>query len=539
MNTRQLRATRRTTLRRRPAKVTLGALACVLLAACGSVVPPSKFPGAGGYGNGNGTNNGSGTNNGAGGSLLPQGSGNGQACATTTPSSSPSKKSTKSPTPSKSASPTNTPAPCTSGSAGGHYVGGSAGSAGGGGSNTGGGGGSNAGGGGGGGGAIGALGVGSCAGFQNTTGITNSAITIANASDVSGPVPGLFESAQQATKAFAAYFNSTSSICGRKLSVENLDSQTSTTGDQQAASSACGSAFAMVGSMGAFDDGGASTISQCGIPDMRATATTGARSAASTEYGTYSLRANYVETAPADYYKSAFPGVASAAAFLYLDAGASSINANSEIAGWKARGFNFVYTAGIPVTEFNYTSYVSAMQQKNVKYVQYVGAYQNAVRLKQAMQQQNFNPVFVMDPTAYDPGFISSGGSAVEGTHVFIGSQTFEDAGGIPEMQLYLQWLHQVAPGAAPSFFGIFAWAAARLFTNEALKLGGQLTRSNLVAQLRGIDSYTGFGMFGPQHVGAKITGSCYGFIVLRNGQWVREGPAPYSCGSVTNTGIS
>jgi ABC-type branched-subunit amino acid transport system substrate-binding protein len=280
-------------------------------------------------------------------------------------------------------------------------------------------------------------------------------------------------------------------------------------------------------------------VNSCGIPDLRATSTTGARASVPNVHGAYSLKANYVETAPADYYKKAFPGVQDKAAFVYLNAGASSINARSEIKGWEHQGYNFVYTAGIPVTEFNYTSYVSAMQSKGVKYVQYVGAYQNAVRLKQAMAQQGYNPVFVMDPTAYDPGFIKSGGSAVEGTHVFIGSETFEDAGKIPEMGLYLQWLQRVAPGANPSFFGIFAWAAGRLFTDAAIRLGGKLTRASLLQALSQIDNYTGNGMFGPQHVGKTITGSCYGFIVLKGGKWVREGPTPYSCGTVNNTGIS
>jgi hypothetical protein len=340
-------------------------------------------------------------------------------------------------------------------------------------------------------------------------------------------------------KAFVSYFNSTSSICGRKLSLEALDSQTSSTGDQQAATTACGNAFAMIGSMGAFDDGGANTVTQCGIPDLRSAMTTGARAASPVVFGAQSLRANLEPTAPADFYKTAYPGVADKAAFLWLDAGASSINAKSEIAGWKSRGYNFVYTAAIPVTAFSYDSYATAMASAGVKYVQYVGAYQNAVRLKQAMDKQGINAIFVMDPTGYDPGYVKAGGPDAEGTHIWINSETFEDAAGIPEMQLYKQWLARVAPGAAPSYFGLFAWAAGRLFAQEAIKLGGQLTRASFVASLKAVDNYTGNGLFGPQHVGAKVTGSCYGFIVLKGGQWVREGPKPYTCGSTVDTGIS
>ncbi|MDT4934526.1 MAG: hypothetical protein QOK11_2418, partial [Pseudonocardiales bacterium] len=366
----------------------------------------------------------------------------------------------------------------------------------------------------------------------NSTGITNSTITLANVADVSGPVPGLFAGVQQAMKAYVAYFNSSSSICGRKLKLESLDSQTSSGGDQQASTTACGSAFAMVGSMGAFDSGGASTVTSCGIPDLRTAATESGRQSAPVVFGAQSLNAAWVPTAPADYYKKTYPGVADKAAFLYLNAGAAAETAKNEIKGWAQRGFKFLYTAGIDVTAFNYSTYVSKMQSLGVKYVQFVGAYQYAVRLAQAMQQQSFKPIFVMDPVGYDPGYVKSGGSAVEGTKIWINSRTFEEASKIPEMQTYLTWLHRVVPGANPSYFGLFAWSAGMLFTQKAIQLGGKLTRKSLLAELATVDNWTGNGMFGPQHVGRKVTGSCYGFITLRGGQWVREGPQPFSCGS-------
>ena len=97
----------------------------------------------------------------------------------------------------------------------------------------------------------------SCDGFKNGPGITDTEITIGNSSDISGPVPGLFESAQDATKAYVAYFNSTSDICGRKLKLVTYDSRTDAAADQQAYTRACDEVFAMVGSMSAFDSGGA------------------------------------------------------------------------------------------------------------------------------------------------------------------------------------------------------------------------------------------------------------------------------------------
>ncbi len=347
--------------------------------------------------------------------------------------------------------------------------------------------------------------AGSCKGFQNSKGISNSTIKIGNIADVSGPVPGLFKSVQDAMKAYVAYFNATSSICGRKLQLDPLDSQTSSSGDQQASSTACANDFAIVGSMGAFDDGGAQTVTQCGIPDLRTAVTESARLKSPDVYAAQSLNVSYEPTEPADYYKQAFGNdVITHAAFIYLDAGASSLNADSEIKAWTSRGFKFIYKAGVPVTEFNYTKYASDMQSAGVKYVQWVGAYQQAISLAKAMAQQNFHPQFIMDPVAYDPGFVSSGGSAVNGTHVWINSALFSEAGNNPELQNYMNWLKRVAGNTPPTYFGIYAWGAAELFTQLAIKLGGKLTRQSLLDALKGVDNYTGNGLFGPQHVGAE-----------------------------------
>ena len=53
----------------------------------------------------------------------------------------------------------------------------------------------------------------SCEGFDNDqTGVTADTINLVNVADISGPVPGIFESAQQGARAFLEYFNSTEDI---------------------------------------------------------------------------------------------------------------------------------------------------------------------------------------------------------------------------------------------------------------------------------------------------------------------------------------
>jgi hypothetical protein len=154
----------------------LGAAAvlAVSLAACGSQLDPNQVADA---------NGGTAANVQAGGAAVPGAGGGGD------------------PTTTGSGSTTTTSSGGASSGSGTTAVGGttaSAGSAGGGSSSAGGGGGSSTSGGGHGGGTGAAGAAASCDGFKNGPGITDDEITIGNSSDISGPVPGLFESSQDA-----------------------------------------------------------------------------------------------------------------------------------------------------------------------------------------------------------------------------------------------------------------------------------------------------------------------------------------------------
>ena len=80
------------------------------------------------------------------------------------------------------------------------------------------------------------------------------------------------------------------------------------------------------------------------------------------------------------------------AAFLYLNAGAAAENAKYQQKVEQQRGMNFVYTQPIDVADFNYGPYVQQMKSKGVKWVQFIGAYQQSARLAKAMQSANFKP---------------------------------------------------------------------------------------------------------------------------------------------------
>ena len=383
--------------------------------------------------------------------------------------------------------------------------------------------------GGGGGGTIPGVKSASCTGFKNQKGITDKTITIGNSSDISGPVPGLFTSAQQGTQAYVAYFNATSNICGRKLELTKLDSRTDAGADQQAYAKLCESAFAAVGSMSGFDSGGAATAQGCGLPDIRTAAVTAARAGCNTCFGVNATGSREFTNEVPDFFVKNYKGASQKAAFLYLNAGASAENAATQQKVETQRGMKFVYSSGIDVAEFNYGPYVQQMKSKGVRWVQFIGGYQQGVRLAQAMQSANFKPdVMFFDPTVYDAGFVKSGGSAVEGAITFAAFTPFEESQ--PELNRYKQWLQQVAPGATPTFFGLFSWSAAKMFVEESLQLGGNLTRSSLVAKVKTVHSWTGGGMHSPMDVGSNHAPSCIRFLQLHNGRWQPLKGTSYTC---------
>ena len=383
-----------------------------------------------------------------------------------------------------------------------------------------------------------APGASSCRATKATdVGITPTSITLANIADVTGPVPGLFQSAQQSALAFSAYWNAThGGICGRQIKVETLDSRTDANGYREQMLTACKSAFASVGSMSAFDNGGAQVEDQCGIVDVSAAAVTQEHQHTRVTYAANATQVGQVSSTVPGWIAEKYPQAVGKAAFLYINAGAAAVNAVADVKAYEAygHGWKFVYTQPVDISTFNYAPFVQKMKQNGVRFVQWLGAYQEAVRLAQAMQQQGFKPdMFLLDPTGYSSDYVQSGGSAVDGTVVYLDSQMFEDASTNPEMQTYITWLHRVAGSdAQPSYFGVYAWSAMRLFAQTAEKIGPDLTRAKMLAALAQVDNWTGNGLHGPQHVGRRVSAECLHFIQLRGGTWHKLQPtdATFDC---------
>lgn len=368
-----------------------------------------------------------------------------------------------------------------------------------------------------------------CAGLADQTGVTKDAITIANISDISGPVPGVFQAAQDGANAYAAYVNASGGLCGRRLKVLALDSRADSGANQVAYARACEQAFASVGSMSVFDDG-AATAGKCGLPDLHALTVSKAAFECRTCFGAASINPGLQLGAMAKFVKAQYRSAAQRTAVLYVNVAGVADAAQALAASWKKVGIGIRYVQAIEVAEFNYAPYVQRLKQEGIEVVHYIGPYQFTIRLQQAMRQQGFTPkAFIQDQTIYDQKYVDEAGENGNGTVVYTSVARYDDATN-KEMRLYLQWLQQVRPGATPTIYGVFAWSATRLFVERAAALGGRLTRPALVTALSRVGEWTGNGIHGAQDVGGKTTGECIRVIQLGGGRWKQISPGDYYC---------
>jgi substrate-binding family protein len=364
-------------------------------------------------------------------------------------------------------------------------------------------------------------------GGATDTGVTATTIKVGNISDISGPVAGLFSSAEQAALAYLDYFNTThpDGVCGRKLVYDPADSATDSGTDRSKTEDACSHDFAIVGSQSAFDDGGVGPIQSCGLTDIPAIAVTTQRQA---NPGTFSANAASTRAIAAvvpDYFKKHFGSVVKHAAFLYINVGAAGQNAAVDIKAYEKAGWHWTYTAGLPpqsATTQGFKPYVQKIKQGHAQLLIWLGAYQEAADLAQAVSESDYHPkVFLLDPTGYNPQYIQQAGSSSEGTYIYDDAVPLSHVGRNAELDLYLQWLQRTGASAPPSYFGQYAWSAMALFTDMLYKVGPHLTRAAMNSELTKVHHWTDHGMHSSMDVGGKRAGGCNGFVQVRNGKFV------------------
>lgn|GEM_PF-870313 len=377
-------------------------------------------------------------------------------------------------------------------------------------------------------------------GGATDVGVTATQITVGNITSITGVAPGLTQSAQQATIAWADYVNSLGGICGRKIKVQTYDDQNDAGQDYADATQACSNDFAMVGNASGFDSGAASAVQSCGIPDVAAEISTHEAGNVPEIFGASPGNAHYYSTGPAVWLKSRYPQAAANAAMIYLNVPATQEQAQAEMNTYSSVGWNYRYVQAVSPTEPNYAPYVQKMQSMGIQYVTEYSDDNSAARLVQAMAQANFHPqVTDFISEEYSQTFLQEAQGDAEGDMILMATAAYEEPNANPGMQLFLSWLNRATGGQAKhDIFGEFAWAAGMAFLQAATAVGPHLTRAALIAQLQKIGSFDGGGVMPPDtDFGKKIPSNCFSYFKVQGNGFVRvypPQPGTYDCTSGT-----
>jgi ABC-type branched-subunit amino acid transport system substrate-binding protein len=367
-------------------------------------------------------------------------------------------------------------------------------------------------------------------GGSTAPGVTATSITVGNIASITGVAPGLTQSAQQATEAWAAYVNSQGGICGRQIKVTPYDDQNDSSVSYADTVQACTATFAMVGNASGFDDGSASAANSCQIPIMAGEVSTDAAGGSPYIYGASPGLAHYTATGAAVYLSKIYPNAVKHAAMIYLNVPATKANAEQEVKAYTSVGFNYVYNTSATPTQPNYAANVEAMQSDGVQYVTEYSDASSAERLLQSMEQYNFTPQVVdWFSEEYSPQFAQQTSPSSNGDLVLISAtDAYSDASSSPALQLFLSWMNRVAPGFHQDIFAILAWSAGLAFEAAAKAVGPDLTRAALLNQFKtlpALANWTGGGIQPPVNISQKIPSKCFAYVKIENGAFQRVYP--------------
>jgi ABC-type branched-subunit amino acid transport system substrate-binding protein len=356
-----------------------------------------------------------------------------------------------------------------------------------------------------------------------TEGVTADTIKIAVISDKSGQVKVPTASIEESMKAFVKFCNDFGGINGRKLELKPIDSKLFS--HLEATKEACAAGvFAIVGSGSVTDNQGAQAMVDCGLIEVPAYAVTAAKSLSDNVVMPLPNPTNEFNIGPAKWIKDKYPDAIKKSAILHGDIEAVNVQAARVIEAYKSQGFKFTYDKKTAVIQENYASEVRAMKDKGIKYVTMVSATQEVVKLLHDMKTQGFEPEVVdLGQQYYDPELLAEPGA--EGALVQLNTVPFEEEEDSKALQAYRAAYEQVGTDVKATSLGVQSFSAGLLFATAVKAAGDDLTRENVLAELRKIDDWDGGGLHFPGHAGTNAVSTCFMYSEVKGGKFVRLHP--------------
>lgn len=361
-------------------------------------------------------------------------------------------------------------------------------------------------------------------------GVTATTITIGQITTVTGPVPGLFQGANNGLDAWAAWINANGGIDGRQVKIDHVDDGFNCSTYTNAMRQFTTSAFAVVGNVTLEDTCGKSVLNsdpnlldiQALLLDPTLYSVPNAYSAAPTPPGAITTGLAYI--------KSKFPGdITHTAALVGQPA---KVNGEEEQQTAESLGYKYVYTRDFGAFETNFTSDILRMKNDGVKIVDMqAAAVTNTANFLQQAAQQDFHPDVVFGSTAYDAQFFKLLGNtslANDKVYAAVPDALYlgQDRATVPAVNTFLTWLSTAHSGATADLYGVDAWAAGQLLLKAIQSAGSTITQASVASALKGVTNFNADGLIGPTNPGQKQGGKCVVMAQVQNGQWTRLHPA-------------
>jgi ABC-type branched-subunit amino acid transport system substrate-binding protein len=372
-------------------------------------------------------------------------------------------------------------------------------------------------------------------GGPTDVGVSATSISVGNVSDLSGPQPGLFQGAVNGTEAYFAYINSQGGVNGRQIVLRSSDGQTDCTANQSAHNAMVNSVFAFVGSFSLYDDC-ATTVMKAhpNVPNVSFALSEKAQQNTVNQFSPHFLPAG-APNGPFCYLAKKYPDLVKSVGSIYANipsaaASQKAIQLAGESCGWK-------WLESIPVgaTDSTFNAQVTRMRNSGVKLIFEVAfTVDHVAEMKREADAQGWKPLWVA-PVAYNAAFLPLMGNsaAAEGVigynlySLFLGA---DEAKAIPEVRRFQDWMKRVHPDAPVDLFGMYGWAAAKLFTERIKAVGPRLTQKAFLSSIRTVHLWNADGLLAQSDVAGHKPGNCYVLWKITGGSFRRMDSNGYRC---------
>jgi ABC-type branched-subunit amino acid transport system substrate-binding protein len=365
-------------------------------------------------------------------------------------------------------------------------------------------------------------------GEDTSTGVTSTSVTVGQVDDLTAPLPGLFKGAEDGTRAYFDYVNSTGGVNGRKIELDAQDSAYNDGTVANATTAQIKSDFALVGGFSLDDSAEEPLIKAAGMPDI-AYPLDPDLSDLPTAYSPVPNNDNDVPVTIFKLVKKKFPQAIKHVGIIWANDTPATAEAEKAFEkGAESQGFKIVYDAGFTPSQTTFLANVLTMKSRGVQMFftqQLPDSY--AATVAEEMQQQNFHPVDIQGD-AYSANLVKDGGSAVNGMYIEIGYVLYLGADSdLPAVKLYTKWMKIADPTANFELQSLFGWASAELFVEGLRNAGNPPTRSGLEEALDKITSFNASGLITTSDPAQNVPGSCVILAQVVNGDIVRVSPTP------------